>query len=135
MRAFIASDFFEEEVLTLGQQAMEAREHPITQPVCVTGATGFIGGHIVEELLKAKYHVRATVRSKHNVEKLHHLALLIEKYCSHFQYDSSEGPSLTLYEADLLEDDSFDAAIEGTMPYFPTKFLSYHDTCGQVAGV
>ena len=31
--------------------------------VCVTGATGFIAGHLIELLLKSGYNVRATVRN------------------------------------------------------------------------
>jgi len=38
----------------------------MTKTVCVTGASGFIGAHVVQELLEHGYHVRGTVRSLKN---------------------------------------------------------------------
>lgn len=51
---------------------MDAHSSQIT--VLVTGASGFIGTHIVAEFLKAGYHVRGTVRSEssaQNARKAH----------------------------------------------------------------
>ncbi|MBT0728192.1 NAD-dependent epimerase/dehydratase family protein [Rosenbergiella australiborealis] len=41
----------------------------MTQTVALTGATGFIGSHIVEKLLAAGFQVRALTRSPANLEK------------------------------------------------------------------
>ena len=41
--------------------------------VCVTGATGFIGSHLVRELLSADINVHALVRHPENPEKTIHL--------------------------------------------------------------
>lgn len=38
-------------------------------PVCVTGASGFIATHLVEQLLEKGYKVNGTVRSLENVEE------------------------------------------------------------------
>jgi len=38
--------------------------------VLVTGASGFLGKYVVEELLRRKHHVRVFVRSKERIEKL-----------------------------------------------------------------
>jgi nucleoside-diphosphate-sugar epimerase len=76
------------------------------ESVCVTGATGFIAGHIITQLLESKtYKVHATVRSLQNKEKNKHLLELVE---------SSDG-RLELFEADLSKPDSFDAAVAGCM--------------------
>jgi len=40
-----------------------------TRPVLVTGATGYIGSHVVEELLRRGYPVRCTVRSREKLER------------------------------------------------------------------
>lgn len=94
--------------------------------VCVTGATGFIAGHIVEELLKAGYHVRATVRDRSNTTRTYHLSVLRERYCASSTDRKEEPPSLTLYEADLLKEGSFDSAFDGNLkiplPNFHNRF-------------
>src|SRR4051794_37505204 len=74
------------------------------ETVCVTGATGFIAGHIINQLVESnKYKVHATVRSLQNKEKNKHLLDLV---------DSSDG-RLELFEADLSKPDSFDACVSG----------------------
>jgi len=69
----------------------------------VTGASGFLGGHIVKRLLEKGYHVRGTVRSVQRAEELTKLY-----------------PNLKLYEADLVKKGSFDEAINGADYVFHT---------------
>ena len=45
--------------------------------VCVTGATGYLGSHVVEQLLAAGYRVRAAVRDPDDEEKVGHLRTLV----------------------------------------------------------
>ncbi|KAL6060484.1 Tetraketide alpha-pyrone reductase [Balamuthia mandrillaris] len=67
--------------------------------VAVTGASGFIAGEIIKQLLEKGYHVRGTVRSLSNATKTKHL---LEEY-----------PGLELFEADLLTEGSFAKCFEG----------------------
>jgi len=71
--------------------------------VCVTGAAGFIAGHVIVDLLDDGYTVNATVRDLANDTKRAHLDGLKEQYPG----------KLSLFEADLLEPGSLDAALEG----------------------
>ena len=68
--------------------------------VCVTGASGFIGTHIIRELLARGYRVRGTVRDVNDQAKVAHLYQLAE---------GAEFP-LQLFPADVLVDGSFDEA-------------------------
>jgi dihydroflavonol-4-reductase len=67
--------------------------------VLVTGATGFVAGHCVEELLAHGYAVRGTVRDPGNEEKVAHLRAL--------------GGDLELVAADLDTDDGWADAVAG----------------------
>lgn len=69
--------------------------------VCVTGASGFLAAHVVQQLLEKGYAVNGTVRDASNMEKTAHLRQL-------------KG-DLTLYSADLLDATSlnFEKAFEG----------------------
>ena len=69
---------------------------------CVTGASGFIGTHLVKVLLERGYRVRATVRDAKDEFKTAHLRTL----------DPAE-EALTLHSADLLNDGAFDPIIAG----------------------
>jgi len=71
--------------------------------VCVTGAAGFIAGHVIVDLLEDGIAVNATVRDLGNDDKRSHLDGLSEQYPG----------KLELFEADLLEPGSLDAALEG----------------------
>ena len=75
-------------------------------PVCVTGANGFIGGHIVEEFLKNGVDVHGTVRDP-TASKNDFLRGIEEKYAK------SGGGKLTLFAADLEKEGSFDEAVKG----------------------
>ena len=68
-------------------------------PVLVTGATGFVATHIIEQLLRKGYFVRGTVRD----------AARVPSYLT----DLPGSERLTLVAADLLEPGSFDAAVQG----------------------
>jgi nucleoside-diphosphate-sugar epimerase len=71
------------------------------QPVVVTGASGFIGSHIVRDLLEHGYRVRGTVRSPDRIRSEGHLTAL------------PGSDRLDLIAADLNESASFDPAMAG----------------------
>ena len=72
---------------------------PSSSVAVVTGATGYIAGHVIEQLLRKGYHVRGTVRSTKDSKA----AQLLKDF-----------PALQLYEADLGKPGSFDEAIAGS---------------------
>ena len=74
-----------------------------SKPVLVTGATGYLASWIVKQLLDEGYTVHGTVRSLTKKEKYEPL-LKIE--------EAGKG-NLKLFEADLLDDHSFESAMEG----------------------
>ncbi|MFE3442895.1 SDR family oxidoreductase [Nocardia sp. NPDC059180] len=69
----------------------------------VTGATGFIAGHVIAELLNHGYAVRATVRSLADTGKRAHLVELADR-C---------GGEIDFVAADLDRDDGWAAAVAG----------------------
>lgn len=69
----------------------------IKEPVLVTGATGYVGGRLVDRLLSAGYKVRAASRS---IEKLRDRTW-------------SDHPNIELVEADLFNFNSIKAAVSG----------------------
>jgi nucleoside-diphosphate-sugar epimerase len=71
--------------------------------VCVTGAAGFIAGHVITDLLDDGHVIHATVRDLGDDAKRAHLDVLRERYPGKLQ----------CFEADLLEPGSLDAALEG----------------------
>lgn len=79
------------------------RDDNTDKPVCVTGASGFIGTHVTRELAERGYRVRATVRDADNQEKVAHLHKL------------SEGAkhSIEVFSADLMDEGSFDEPFAG----------------------
>jgi len=71
--------------------------------VLVTGASGYIAGHCVRELLEHGYRVRGTVRSLADGRKTEHLRRMAE----------SLGGALELVEADLSADRGWSEAAKG----------------------
>ncbi|MEI6639126.1 MAG: SDR family oxidoreductase [Chlorobium sp.] len=70
------------------------------KPVCVTGASGFIAGHIVKELLERGYRVRGTVRQR------------LENYPFLLSLPGARD-RLELVQADLLAAGTYDQAVAG----------------------
>ena len=73
------------------------------KPVCITGATGFVGSHIVDAFLAAGIPVRAAVRSPDDYDKTEPLRLMAGHH----------GTELSFYAADLSLEGTFDEAMEG----------------------
>jgi dihydroflavonol-4-reductase len=69
--------------------------------VAVTGASGFVGSHVVRVLLEAGHWVRATVRDAEDRAKTSHLQAL------------PGAERLSFYSADLRHEGSFDRALSG----------------------
>ncbi|KAG6424866.1 hypothetical protein SASPL_115288 [Salvia splendens] len=77
--------------------------------VCVTGASGYIASWLIKLLLQRRYTVKATVRNLRDSSKVAHLTSL-----------EGANEKLRLYEADLLEEGSFDSAVDGCQTVFHT---------------
>ncbi|KAK1961392.1 NAD dependent epimerase/dehydratase [Colletotrichum sublineola] len=73
-------------------------------PHLVTGGSGFIAQHLINELLLQGFCVHTTVRSLKNAKKVASLKVLQEKYPT---------GRLKLFEADLLQWGSFKQAMQG----------------------
>lgn len=72
--------------------------------VCITGANGFIGSHLAEELLKHGFGVVATVRNPDDPLKTDHLLAIAERH--------QASDRLRIARGDLMEAGSFDDAFE-----------------------
>lgn len=71
--------------------------------VLVTGATGFVAGHCIRELLEHGYQVRATVRELDAAGRRAHLVELAARL----------GGAVEFVQADLTSDDGWDIAVKG----------------------
>lgn len=74
-----------------------------SQTVLVTGASGYIGGHCVRELLENGYDVRGTLRSLGDPSRTAHLDAIAER----------TQRKLELVEADLSRDQGWARAVQG----------------------
>mgnify|MGYP003387060453 CR=1 FL=1 len=75
----------------------------VTQaPVLVTGAAGFLAGHLIQQLLAKGYKVRATVRDLRLNGRIEHLHKFPEA-----------STQLEIIEMDVLDMDSIDRALVG----------------------
>ncbi len=72
------------------------------KPVLVTGATGYLAGWLVKELLENGINVHAAVRNPDNLGKVQHLLDMAE---------NSPG-NIIFFKADLLEEGSYELAME-----------------------
>ena len=75
----------------------------LEKPVMVTGATGYVAGHLVKQLLEKGLVVHAPIRDPSNKEKTQYLDGLAE---------ASKG-SIKYFKADLLDQGSYLEAMEG----------------------
>ncbi|WP_280435455.1 SDR family oxidoreductase [Nocardia carnea] len=73
----------------------------MTHRVLVTGATGFVAGHCIAELIEHGYDVRATVRDIAATARRAHLEKLA----------ADRGGSIEFVQADLDSDDGWDPAV------------------------
>lgn len=76
--------------------------------VLVTGGSGFVGSHLVKRLLERGYRVHATVRSTADAAKVRPLREMQE----------ARPGQLSLFEADLLKEGSFEEAMSGCRVVF-----------------
>ncbi|XP_044489748.1 phenylacetaldehyde reductase-like isoform X2 [Mangifera indica] len=91
--------------------------------VCVTGGSGYIASWLVKLLLERGYAVKATVRDP-NDPKIKHLS----------EFDGAE-ERLQLFKANLLEEGSFDSAVDGCVGVFHTaspSILSARDPQAEI---
>ena len=82
----------------------------LTAPVLVTGATGYVAGHIVRRLLEEGYTVHAAVRDPETATKVRHLTELADRLPGTIRY----------FRSDLLQTGSYVDAMQGCETVFHT---------------
>lgn len=70
--------------------------------VLLTGASGYLAGHVLNHLLNRGFKVRGTVRSLKDIKKVNHI----------YEINTSKRDNLELIEADLLDPKSWDSAMK-----------------------
>ncbi len=81
-----------------------------SKPVMVTGATGYVAGWLVKQLLEDGITVHAAVRNPDNQQKLAHLN----------EIAANSSGSIKYFKSDLLQEGSYAAAMEGCELVFHT---------------
>lgn len=81
-----------------------------TKPVLVTGATGYIAGWLIKQLLEEGITVHAAVRNPDKKEKLAHLDKIA----------ANSAGSIKYFRSDLLEEGSYAEAMQGCELVFHT---------------
>ena len=81
-----------------------------SSPVLVTGATGFVAGHIIKRLLEAGGTVHAAVRDPSREDKLKYLNAIAESAPGEIKY----------FKSDLLDEGSYSEAMQGCSIVFHT---------------
>lgn len=89
---------------------MPTPNYDTSKPVLVTGATGFLAGWIVKDLLERGFTVHATVRDPENEKKIAHLKALGETASGQIRF----------FAANLLDEGAFDEAMKGCGTVFHT---------------
>jgi dihydroflavonol-4-reductase len=90
------------------------------KPVLVTGATGYVAGWLVKQLLAEGITVHAAVRNPDKKEKVAHLDEMAANAPGEIKY----------FKADLLDEGAYDAAMEGCELVYHTAspfILKYDD--------
>lgn len=85
------------------QKDKEMKTIDRTKPVMVTGATGYVAGWLVKQLLEDGLTIHAAVRDPKNTKKIAHLNAIAEKTSGNIKY----------FKSDLLQPGSYAEAMAG----------------------
>ena len=100
------------------------RSAPLPRTVCVAGASGLVGSHIVKACLAKGWTVRGSMRDPVDPAKAPYLEAL-----------PGADERLRLFDAEMCNEGSFDAAVEGADCVFIACLIpTYHGPSGKPAG-
>lgn len=89
---------------------MDPNQIDTSKPVLVTGATGYIAGVLIKQLLEAGVTVHATVRDASQTNRFQYIQDVADK----------TNGKILFFSADLLKEDSFEEAMQGCSIVFHT---------------